>query len=202
MNRLFALSTAILFGITFTACGGGEPGGGDGAGQQQTQPEAGEQQAPASAGAGELSMPDWITYDEGANTVTLDMVAGQTAANNAWNFNGYFGGEGEVVVPVGAEVTIEFSNDDQNMAHSIGVGERRSSYPANFTNPQPVFEGAMSSNPTSLTDATQPGESETVTFTAGEAGEYALICYVPGHAAVGMYLDFTVSDGGEVGFRE
>lgn len=203
MKRLSAFGTAILFTAVTVACGGGEPGEQAGGGEGGGEP-SGAQQAPAQTGGGSgaLTMPDWIAYDEGANSVTLDLVAGQTTDNNAWNFNGYFGGDGEVVVPVGAEVTINFSNEDQNMAHSVGVGEQRSSYPANFSSPTPVFEGAMTSNPTSLSDATMPGESETITFTAGEAGEYSLVCYVPGHAAVGMYLSFTVSDAGEVGFRE
>lgn len=201
MNRLFAFSTAILFASASAACGGGEPGGQEGGGQQQqqTQPSGAEQ---AETGGGELTMPDWITYDEGANTVTLELVAGQTSANNYWNYNGYAGGEGEIVVPAGAEVTINFSNEDPNMAHSVGIDDRQGNFPANFSNPTPVFEGAMSSNPTSLTEATQPDASETITFTAGEAGEYSMVCYVPGHAAVGMWMPFTVSDAGEVGFRE
>lgn len=200
MKRLPAFSTAILFAVATVACGGGEPAGeAEGGGAP-----SGAEQAPAETGggAGGLTMPDWIGYDEGTSSVTLDIVAGQTSDNNAWNFNGYFGGEGEIVVPVGAEVTINFSNEDQNMAHSIGVDDRLSGFPANFSNPTPVFEGGMSSNPTSLTDATMPGQAETITFTASEAGEYSLVCYVPGHAAVGMYIHFTVSDAGEIGFRE
>ncbi len=201
MKRISALSTAILFAFATAACGGGETGGEAAGGTEEGgQAEAG-QAAQAETGS-EVSVPDWMTVDEANQTVTLDIIAGQTTDNNSWNFNGYFGGEGEILVPQGYEVTINFSNEDQNMAHSIGVGERRSSYPANFSNPQPVFEGGISSNPTSLTEGTMPGDSETVTFTAATAGEYALICYVPGHAAVGMYMDFTVTTDGTVGFRE
>lgn len=207
MKRLSALGTAILFAFATAACGGGEPenGGMDG-GQQGAEPA--QEQAPGGAaeqdggGSGEATMPDWMTYDEGANEVTIELVAGSTSDNNAWNFNGYFGGEGEILVPSGADVTIEFSNEDQNMAHSVGVDEERGNFPANFSNPTPVFEGAMSSNPTSLTESTLPGESETITFTAETAGEYSLVCYVPGHAAVGMYVPFTVTDDGTVGVRE
>ena len=204
MNRLFAFSTAILFATFSVACGGGESGGGmEGGGQQQTeQAEMSGGEQGGSEAAGELTMPDWITYDEGANTVTLEVVAGQTSDNNYWNYNGYAGGSGEIVVPAGAEVTINFSNQDPNMAHSLGIDEMQSSWPANFSNPEPVFEGAITENPTSLTESTQPEASTTITFTAGEAGDYAMVCYVPGHAAVGMWMPFTVSDAGEVGFRE
>lgn len=204
MKRISALSTAVLFALTFAACGGGESGGEMASeGSAASSESAAGESAPAeTSGAGQVSVPDWMTVDEANQTVTLDITAGQTTDNNSWNFNGYFGGEGEVLVPQGYEVTINFANEDQNMAHSIGVGERRSSYPANFSNPEPVFEGGISSNPTSLTEGTMPGESETISFTASSTGEYALICYVPGHAAVGMYLDLTVTGDGTVGFRE
>lgn len=207
MKRFSAFGTAALFVLAAVACGdgGGEPAPDEGEMQPATQQQPAQQgqQDGGSGAAGAVSMPEWISYDESGNAVTLEIVAGQTTENNAWNFNGYFGGTGEILVPAGAEVTIEFSNEDENMAHSIGVDSRRENFPANFTNVEPAFEGAISSNPTSLTESTLAGESETITFTAGEPGEYSLVCYVPGHAAVGMYLHFTVTEeGGEVGFRE
>lgn len=204
MKRISALGTALLFSFASVACGGGEQAGQAGEQGQGTQAAA---EAPAggqqgTGGSQAVTMPDWFQYDEADNAVTLDITAGSTSANNAWNYNGYFGGEGEIFVPEGATVTINFVNEDPNMAHSIGVDERRSNFPANFSNPTPLFEGGISSNPTSMTDGTMPGESETITFTASEAGEYSLVCYVPGHAAVGMYLLFTVTTDGQVGFRE
>lgn len=207
MRRFSAFSTAAFFLVAAAACGNGEPGADQEGAPPATQEQPAAQQGGDQAGGadqaqGEISMPDWFSYDEGENTVTLEIVAGETPDNNAWNFNGYFGGEGEIFVPAGAEVTIEFSNEDENMAHSIGVDDRRENFPANFSSVEPVFEGGVSSNPTSLTESTLAGESETITFTAGEPGEYSLVCYVPGHAAVGMYIHFTVTEeGGEVGFR-
>jgi uncharacterized cupredoxin-like copper-binding protein len=50
-----------------------------------------------------------------------------------------------------------------------------------------------------MTDGTMPGESETVTFMASEAGEYTMVCYIPGHAVSGMWLRFVVSADGEAG---
>lgn len=189
--RITALSTLLLFGLV--ACGE-QPAERDAApADQADQPEA------QAAG---LSTPDWFQVDHDAQTVTMDITAGSTSANNHWNFNGYHGGAGEIVVPEGYEVTINLSNEDPAMAHSIGVDSRTSGFPANFTDPQPVFEGGISENPTSLTEATMPGESETVTFTAEEAGEYSLVCYVPGHAVVGMYVLFNVSADGEAGVRD
>lgn len=143
--------------------------------------------------------PDWMTIDSDAKTVLLDIVAGKTDANNNWNFNGLVGGEATVVIPKGYSVTLKFTNDDPNMAHSIGVGQKSDTFPAMFDNPKPVFEGAMSSNPTDMMNATPSGKTETLNFVASSAGEYALICYIPAHASVGMWLGLTVSDDGSSG---
>jgi uncharacterized cupredoxin-like copper-binding protein len=64
-----------------------------------------------------------------------------------------------------------------------------------------VFEGAITENPQSMIDGVMPGESETITFVADAAGNYSLVCYVPGHSAVGMWLFFNVSGDGEAGVQ-
>lgn len=195
MKRFPALSTALLF--VLAACGGGEPPA-----DTASMDEAGEAAGEAQTAAGDaLQMPDWYQYDEATNSVTLDIVSGNTSDNNYWNFNGYYGGSITVVVPAGASVTINYSNEDpNNMVHSIGVAPFTSNPPA-MVEATPVFEGAISSNAASATEATATGESETITFTAGEAGEYSLACYVPGHAVGGMWVLFTVSAEGEAGVR-
>ena len=197
MKRTFALSTALLFALS--ACGGEAADEAEMGGEAEA-PAAAEPAAEPAGGMDELQMPDWYQYDEAANAVTLDIVAGQTPDINYWNFNGYGNGDITVVVPVGAEVTINFSNEDPNLAHSIGVASFSSNPPASL-DATPVFEGAISSNPTDMTASTMTGESETITFTAGQAGEYALACYIPGHAVSGMWIGFTVSDAGEAGVR-
>lgn len=196
MKRSYIYGTAFVLALVFAACGGGEPGGEEGAAVEEGAPAPAAEEAP-----GAITMPGWFGHDAAAGTVTLNLIAGETTDNNSWNYNGYFGGEGEIFVPVGSEVTISMENQDQNMAHSVGVGEQRSNFPANFTDPVPIFEGGITESPTSLTEATLPGESETVTFVADQPGEYSLICYVPGHAAVGMYIHFTVTEDETVGFR-
>lgn len=69
-----------------------------------------------------------------------------------------------------------------------------------FGEPTPVFAGAMSSNPGSMTDSTMPGESETVTFMAERPGTYALVCYIPAQAATGMWITLEVTPDGDVSF--
>lgn len=198
MKRTFALSTALL--VALSACGDTAD---DGADTDDMAPAPAEQaNGPADAGAtsNELQTPDWFQYDEAANTVTLEIVAGETDDLNYWNFNGYGNGDVTVVVPTGAEVTINFTNQDPNLAHSVGVASFTSNPPASL-DPNPVFDGAISSNPTDMTQSTQTGESETITFTADQAGEYSLACYVPGHSVSGMWIGFTVSDDAEAGVR-
>lgn len=194
MKRFIATETASIFALALLACGGGEGGAEAGA-------EAGEAPAMETAEAGaEMMVPDWMTVDHDARTVTMDIVAGETGANNSWNYNGYFNGNATIVVPVGYEITINFSNADQANPHSVGIDAGTgASWPAMFEDPQPVFEGAMTSNPTDMASATQPGASETITFTADTAGEYTMVCYVPAHAVTGMWIYFTVSEEGEAG---
>lgn len=182
MMRKSALAAVLVFGLV--ACGNGEP-----------EPV---EDAPVDAPA-ELSMPDWMEIDHDAETVHIELVAGATNQNNYWNFNGHYRGTGGITVPVGYTVTINLVNQDPAMGHSVGVGEAQDSYPNQFSEVVPVFDGAVTSNPRSMTESTLPGEEESITFTVDQEGEFVLICYVTGHAATGMWLPFTVSADGEVG---
>lgn len=198
-NNLIAIFTALVFPIAAAACGGGEQagqaeGGQEMAGQQETAGEAGGQM-------GALQQPDWFQVDEASQTVTIDIVAGQTSANNSWNFNGYANGEATIVVPQGYEVTVNFENADQVNPHSFSIEDAVGDYPPVFEQATPVFDGAVTEGATEMANATQPGASETVTFTASEAGEYAMVCLVPAHAAQGMWIHFDVSADGEAGVR-
>ena len=185
--RTFSLSTALVLAATAIACGGGEPA--------EEAPVAEAPAAPAPAPA-----MDWVTSDDAAKTVTINLVAGQGTANNNWNFNGHANGNATVTVPTGYTVTINFTNMDPNMAHSAGVVAKPAGPWSATPDATPVFAGAMSSNPTSMTDATTSTEpAEAITFTAATAGEYAIACFVPGHATSGMWINFTVADGATAG---
>ena len=184
--RNFSLSTALVLAATAIACGGGETA--------EEAPPA-EAMAPAPAPA-----MDWVTSDDAAKTVTITMVAGQGTANNNWNFNGHANGNATVTVPTGYTVTINFTNEDPNMAHSAGVVAKPAGPWSATPDVTPAFAGAISKNPTSMTDATKVGDpAEALTFTAATAGEYALACFVPGHATSGMWINFNVVDGATAG---
>jgi uncharacterized cupredoxin-like copper-binding protein len=186
ITRMMVFTAAAAF--TLTACGGGD--------EAPEAPPATEPAAPAApppAPAETFGMPSWMQVDNAARTVTIQLTAGSTADNNRWNYNGYFGGRGGITVPTGYTVTVNFVNQDPAMAHSAVLMAPMATYPNSFTDATPVFEGASTSNPLSMTDATMPGETEDVTFVAGAPGEYAIVCVVVGHAATGMVLDFTVA---------
>lgn len=158
------------------------------------------------AGAGSLTaqeptVPDWMQVDHDAQTVTMEIIAGTTDENRSWNFNGYYSGNAEIIVPEGYEITVAFTNEDPSNPHSLGIGEPQDMYPPDV-DPTPVFDGAVTRGAASKARATQSGQSETITFTASAAGEYAMICYIQMHAAMGMWTYFTVSADGAVGVVE
>jgi Sulfocyanin (SoxE) domain len=182
------------------ACGGGESSSTPQGGSSQAASSAPPAAALPAPPTGEMAMPDWYVLDRDAKTVHLRLTAGATNLNNHWNYNDHIKGSMAITVPVGYTVTIEQVNQDPNMAHSVGI----LALPGNFAmppQPNPVFPGAISENPTSMIDATLPGESETIQFVAATAGHYALVCFIPGHAAVGMWAYFDVSADGQAGVQ-
>jgi len=199
--RISASLTTLLLTFGLLACGGAADEGAT----EDTTPVDTTAMAEEPAGdmggpAGSLSTPAWMTVDETSQTVSMDIVAGETEANNRWNFNGLYAGEGAIVVPQGYSVTINFTNADPNQPHSLGIDEAMDSYPAIFESPEPVFAGAIS--PDAGTTGTAPNGTATVTFTAETAGEYAMICYIAGHAVAGMVIPFEVSADGSAGVRQ
>lgn len=188
------LTFTSILALGLAACGG------DTADQTPPATPAAQPEAPAAPAApAVLSVPEWMTVDAAARTVTMTIVAGQSSANNYWNFNGNFGGTGGITVPEGYTVTINLENRDPAMAHSLGIGAVQATYPNQFAEVVPAFDGAVTESPTSMTASTLPGETETITFVANRAGDFAMICFVTGHAATGMWVPFTVSTDGAVG---
>lgn len=133
-----------------------------------------------------------LQWDSTTNTATYPIVAGLTASNSAWNFNGHARGSMTIVVPVGARVVMPFSNLDANVPHSFGIiaGEPNIATLAAASEREPVFPGAISRR---YLTGIRSTETDIVRFTANTAGEYLLVCGVPGHAPGGMWIRFVVS---------
>jgi FtsP/CotA-like multicopper oxidase with cupredoxin domain len=198
--RISASLTAFLLTIGLLACGGGAEEGAEDTTAVDTTAMAGEPAEEMAGPSGTLSTPSWMTLDETAQTVSMNIVAGETEANNRWNSNGLYAGEGAIVVPQGYTVTMNFTNADPNQPHSVGIDEPMDSYPATFESPEPVFAGAIS--PDAGTTGTAPNGTATLSFTTDTAGEYVMICYVAGHAVAGMHVPFEVSADGSAGVRQ
>ena len=143
-------------------------------------------------------MPEWFVMDEEAMTVEIEIAA---MMDGGWKFNGIANGDATITVPQGFSVRVNFMNNDGAMVHSMGISQLVDPIPAMFSDPTPVFEGAISDNPVDMTSATQPGAGEILDFVADAAGEYALFCYIPGHAVSGMWMRFNVSADGEAGVQ-
>lgn len=191
---LLSLAGALLVGCK----GGGERAAAGGAPAASTESTAAAPSAAPAAAPAALTMPDWMKVDKGAKTVAMDVQAGKTPDNNHWNFNGYTNGNATITVPAGFKVTIDFKNDDPAVAHSIGVDTRTGNFDATLT-PQPAFPNAVSPDPTNPGGGTGAGKSAKVSFTAAKPGHYSMVCYMPGHAAAGMWTYFDVSSDGSAG---
>jgi sulfocyanin len=194
--------------VALGACGGGNKANGTAdttaaaaPAESAGAPQAAAAASSAAAPSGPMTTPAWMKVDKAKKTVSLDIHAGQTPDNNHWNFNGYDKGNATITVPEGYKVTIKFTNDDPSLAHSIGVDSAYTTFPPTFTNPQPIFSGAISPDPTDPGKATQPNKSQTLNFSASKAGSYTLNCFIPGHAMAGMWIHFDVSSDGKAGVQ-
>lgn len=193
MRRFTTILSTILVAALW-ACGGE-------AGEDGTDMAADDTLAMADhdmddMDSGAMSTPDWMTVDATAQTVTMDIRAGSTDVNNYWNYNGMYAGNGSISVPQGYSVTINFTNADPTQPHSLGIDEAQESWPATFDAPEPAFDGAMTPDPLV---GTAPNGTASITFVASAAGDYTLVCYVPGHAVAGMHIPFLVTEGGTPG---
>ncbi len=120
-------------------------------------------------------------------TVEFALVAGKTAVNGFFNFNGYAKGALTVTVPLGWKVVIQYANTSP-LRHSLAVIPYTGTQPDSA--PPPSFPGASTKDPV---DGIGVGKQETVTFVAGKAGTYEFLCGVLGHAQAGMWDYLVVS---------
>lgn len=153
---------------------------------------------PVSAQA--LQHPSWMDVDRADSTVTLDITA-RPETNSGYDYNGYHDGDATIVVPEGYRVTIHFRNGTAATPHSLAISTREPPFPALIQEAELAFEGAGTPGSMEMRSATQPGRSDTIRFTADQAGHYAMICHLPGHATAGMWIHFDVSSGAEAGLR-
>ncbi|NIR44422.1 MAG: hypothetical protein GWN99_00675 [Gemmatimonadetes bacterium] len=133
--------------------------------------------------------PDWMSVDAANQRVDLDIVAGLTTVNNAWNFNGYADGDMTIAVPLGWQVQIHFSNQDANYPHSVGIVEIEDPMPVSGDETTMAFPRAFS-----LKFVGGLFDEDTFAFKVNRTGKFWLFCGVPVHGRNGMWDYFVVSD--------
>jgi len=142
----------------------------------------------AAVGSGPDIDPAWLSVDAPAKTVRFQLIAGLTGVNGALNFNGFRDGGLSLVVPVGWRTEIDFRNHDGMLPHSAEIIAPETPLPT-----QPVAPAIPRAFTLRLAEGLVSEATDTMRFTAQPAGEYVIICGVPGHGAAGMWIRFRVS---------
>lgn len=134
-----------------------------------------------------LTEADLLRPGKQAKSVQVHLVATFNAANYGMNFNGWSHGKAVLTVPVGWTVHVTFINPSP-IPHSAIVIERADTKKLQMA--EPWFEGGAT--PKHLTG--QTFSKAEFSFTADEAGEYALACGFPAHAVAGHWVALNVSE--------
>jgi hypothetical protein len=152
-----------------------------GCGSASTSP----QHAAKHAAKSPASLTRFLQVDAAHRAVELTLIAGDGAANNGFNFNGYGRGQMLVQVPRGWRVTVH--------CHNAGSGFNSC---AVVSGPRPVklaFAGASTPQPVS---GLASGKTVSFTFTPNRTGTYRLASVVPGHEQARMYAVLDVTRAG------
>ncbi|WP_051662826.1 sulfocyanin-like copper-binding protein [Alicyclobacillus macrosporangiidus] len=128
-------------------------------------------------------------YALGKEPKSIDLTITAQSGDNPMNFNGYGKGALKITVPVGWKVNVTFVNQQGQVPHSVGFVQwaDRESPTGQFT---PAFDGSVGDESQFKSGVTSAGQK--YSFTADKAGQYAMVCGVPGHAAAGMWDEFDV----------
>jgi hypothetical protein len=150
--------------------------------------ETGAAKSAAAATAPDAPKPEAFIRLDPANpkTVLVTVVSAYNSVNYGMNFNGFAKGKARYIVPIGWTVKVTFQNKSP-VPHSVVVVEK--AMVKKLQMGAPYFEGASSPEPVKGTT----GPAVKFSFVASEAGEFALACGFPAHAANGHWIAFDVS---------
>jgi plastocyanin len=118
----------------------------------------------------------WLKYDAGSNTVTVELMAGP------FTFNGFSKGGGTLTLPAKANVVINFVNKD-GTPHSAEVISGDGPIPNAATDP--AIRRAFTNK---VLEGLPQEASDAMRFTVPESGTYRIFCGVPGHGLSGMWM--------------
>jgi len=140
----------------------------------------------SSTAPDEVKVNDYMSYDPNANRVTLQINSALGGVNGGMNFNGGARGNHTITIPVGWTVSWEFKNLDA-IPHSAIIIDAKQPFPAL---PQdPAIPRAYTAH---VSDGLPTNGTDQTSFKTANAGQFALVCGVPGHAPSGMWIHFNV----------
>lgn len=149
----------------------------------------GDSTATSALPAGPVRVNEFLTYDVGSRTLSLQLIAGYNGLNGSLNYNGATKGSHGIYVPTGWRIHIAVTNRDSDLQHSAIVVEKVLPPPIEPTTP--AFPGAALPQ---LDEGLDEDETATLDFVADHPGQYMIACGVPGHAQAGMWLQLAVSN--------
>lgn len=144
------------------------------------------------AAAAEPTVPSWMKWDAGTNTVELWIKAAYNGNNGSWNFNGYYDGGVNIVVPVGSTVLVHFESVSGDFPHSLVVTRPypEGEIPEKAGREEVAIPRAYTRSPVGGCLSCE----EDVRFKAKKAGQYYFFCGVASHGISGMWIRFEVSE--------
>lgn len=134
-----------------------------------------------------LTEKDFLRLGDKPKTVRLTVVAVWTAENYGMNFNGYAKGNAIYTIPKDWTVEVTYINPSP-IPHSLIVIEKDDTKKLQV--PEPYFKGAAV--PDHIKGLSYG--KHTFSFTADEAGEFALACGFPAHALNGHWIALDISE--------
>ena len=148
--------------------------------------------------SGEKIIPSWMLVDNEKKLVTFILTSAYNGNNGSWNYNGFYNGSVNLVVPQGWNVNLKFHNPDGNYRHSVAVIKMfdPNNVPQEADEQLVAIARAYSLSPANGCLSCK----EDVKFKAKNRddytiGKYSVFCGVPGHGATGMWLGVSVKDG-------
>ena len=132
----------------------------------------------------------YLRWSPGTRTATFKLVAGIPGrAKSPFNFDGFTDGELTMTVPESATVVLNFVNEDGTPHSAELIGDSTQPLP-NMALDQPAIPRAYSR---AVSEGIAQFGRDVIRFKAAPAGDYRIICGVPGHALSGMWIRFEVS---------
>ena len=147
--------------------------------------------------SGEKINPSWMVVDSDNQLVTFTLTSAYNGNNGSWNYNGFYNGSANLVVPQGWNVNLKFVNPDGNYRHSVAVikmwdGDVPQEADASLVAIARAYSLSPSQGCLSCKEDVKFKAKNRDDYTIGK---YSLFCGVPGHGGSGMWLGFSVIDG-------